>query len=105
VVSWRDGTFYQVDYRGARTDLATAPQKQLDGLVRVPGSRSEQGATGPVWFTTSWQGSTVYRISLTGGVTAMALRLQQAADLTYDSKRNCLVVPLFGENRLHIERL
>jgi len=42
---------------------------------------------------------------LTGGVTAMSLRLQQAADLCYDSKRNCLVIPLFGENRLHVERL
>src|SRR5204862_2948718 len=35
VVSWRDGTFFQIDYGGKRTDLGKAPTAQLDGLVRV----------------------------------------------------------------------
>lgn len=108
VVSWRDGSFYEVDYRGVRTDLGKAPQKKLDGLVRVElettaadGSKTKT----PTWFTTSWEGRTVYRFGLTGGGAAMPLRLEQPADLGYDSLRNCLVIPLFGENRIHVERL
>ncbi|MCK5944641.1 MAG: hypothetical protein KAI24_21820 [Planctomycetes bacterium] len=108
VVSWRDGTFYEVDYRGTRTDLAKAPQAQLDGLVRVTspvegegGERREQ----PAWYATSWQGSAVYRFGLTGGVTALPVRLEQPADLGYDRRRNRLVVPLFGSDRLHVEQL
>lgn len=108
VVSWRDGTFYQIDYRGVRTDLGKAPQSKLDGLVRV--ARATTAADGsqtlaPIWYTTSWQGRTVYRFGLTGSGAAMPVRMEKPADLGYDSKRNCLVIPIFGENRIHVERL
>jgi sugar lactone lactonase YvrE len=108
VVSWRDGTFYQVDYRGMRTDLGKAPQGQLDGLVRaVVASKGPDGkeSKAPAWFATSWVGSAIYRFDLAGAVTAVPVRLEQPADLGYDSKRNCLLVPLFGSDRLHVERL
>ncbi|MFN3240163.1 MAG: SMP-30/gluconolactonase/LRE family protein [Planctomycetota bacterium] len=108
VVSWRDGTFYEVDYRGAKTDLGQAPQKKLDGLVRVEhevegkdGQKSKQ----PAWYATSWDGSAIYRFALTGGVTALPVRLEQPADMGYDSKRNRLIVPLFGKHMLHVEQL
>lgn len=108
VVSWLDGSFYEVDYRGIRTPLAKAPQVQLDGLVRVEmettGADGQKSKT-PAWFATSWAGKTVYRFGLTGAPVAMPLRLEQPADLGYDRKRNCLVIPLFGENRVHVERL
>jgi len=107
VVSWRDGTFYEVDYRGARTELGKAPQKKLDGLVRV--ELEVDGKDGkrrqPAWFASSWDGSTIYRFALTGGVTALPVRLEQPADMGYDSKRNRLVVPLFGNDTLHVEQL
>jgi sugar lactone lactonase YvrE len=111
VVSWRDGTFYQIDYRGTRTDLGKAPHAQLDGLVRVEaaavGTDGDGGnkSSSPVWYSTSWQGNAIYRFAVTGGATALPVRLEQAADLCYDPKRNCLVIPMFGENRLHIEQL
>jgi hypothetical protein len=108
VVSWRDGTFYEVDYRGVRTDLGKAPQKKLDGLVRVEVATTAADGSktiAPTWFTTSWEGRTVYRFGLSGSGAAMPVRLEQPADLGYDSLRNCLVIPLFGENRIHVERL
>lgn len=108
VVSWRDGTFYQIDYRGTRTDLGKAPQAQLDGLVRVEPAASADAAnktSSPVWYSTSWQGKAIYRFAMTGVATALPVRLEMAADFCYDPKRNCLVIPLFGEDRLHIERL
>tara|TARA_R110002072_G_scaffold87129_7_gene196721 strand:+ start:28254 stop:29153 length:900 start_codon:yes stop_codon:yes gene_type:complete len=108
VVSWLDGSFYQVDYRGVRTDLGKAPQNQLDGLVRAEVETTAADGTKtstPTWFATSWQGRTVYRFGLTGVGAALPIRLEQPADLGYDSLRNCLVIPLFGENRIHVERL
>ncbi|MGK0302725.1 MAG: sugar lactone lactonase YvrE, partial [Planctomycetota bacterium] len=69
VVSWRDGTFYQINYRGVRTDLGKAPQHQLDGLVRVELETTAADGTmtlTPAWFTTSWKGRSIYRFALTG---------------------------------------
>lgn len=108
VVSWRDGTFYEVDYRGTKTDLGAAPQKKLDGLVRVElevAGKDGQKSRQPAWFATSWDGSAIYRFALTGGVTALPVRLEQPADMAFDSKRNRLVVPLFGKSTLHVEQL
>lgn len=94
-VSWRDGTFCLVDGTGFRTVLATAPQAQLDGLVRLD-------STPPSWLATSWLGSCVYRFDVQGGCTPLGIRLEQPADLGYDAKRRRLLVPLFGQNRLEL---
>jgi len=98
VVSWRDGTFYQIDRQGRRTDLAKAPKAQLDGLVRL---EAEPDAPA-VWLATSWAGSCVYRFDVQGGCTALGQRLEQPADLGFDAKRRRLLVPLFGQNRLEL---
>jgi hypothetical protein len=98
VVSWRDGTFFQVDLRGVRTDLGKAPAAQLDGLARV--EEVVDGTARPVWFATSWAGRCVYRFDLTGGCTALPGELEQPADCGVDERRRRLVVPLFGQNRL-----
>jgi hypothetical protein len=95
VVSWRDGTFFQIDYRGVRTDLGKAPAAQLDGLVRV--ERADQP---PAWYTTSWAGKCVYRFDLTGGVQPLPRTFEQPADLGFDAVRGQLLVPLFGANRV-----
>lgn len=98
VVSWRDGTFFQIDYRGVRTDLLRAPQAQLDGLVRI-----EAGASsGAGWLATSWAGKCVYRFDATGGITTLPHALEQPADCGFDAGRRRLLVPLFAANRLEL---
>ncbi|MFY9340979.1 MAG: hypothetical protein WAT39_00725 [Planctomycetota bacterium] len=99
VVSWRDGSFYQVDYRGVRTDLGKAPSAQLDGLVRVEAKQAGEAAA---WYATSWAGQGIVRFDVTGGCTALPLRLEQPADCGWDATRRRLLVPLFGANRLEL---
>lgn len=94
VVSWRDGTFYQVDAKGRRTDLGKAATAQLDGLVRVEGAG---------YLATSWAGRCVYRFAVTGECEALPTQLAQPADLGYDAVRKQLLVPLFGDDA--IERI
>lgn len=95
-VSWRDGTFYQIDLAGRRTDLGRAPQAQLDGLVRVDGV----AGGGAAWFATSWAGGCIYRFDTTGACVAVGAPLAQPADCGFDATRRLLLVPLFGENRV-----
>lgn len=98
VVSWRDGTFYQIDVQGRRTDLGKAPQAQLDGLVRLPASGDKAAA----WIATSWAGACAYRFDQQGNCTEIRHRMEQPADLGFDGKRGILLVPLFGSNRLEL---
>ncbi|MCU0866268.1 MAG: SMP-30/gluconolactonase/LRE family protein [Planctomycetes bacterium] len=103
VTSWRDGTFFQVDYRGLRVELARTPKAQLDGLVRVPGPAADPAAA--YWLCTSWAGGCVYRLDRQGGVTELPQRLEQPADCGLDLGRRRLLVPLFGQNRLEVIEL
>jgi sugar lactone lactonase YvrE len=100
VVSWRDGTFFQIDYRGNRTDLGKAPTAQLDGLVRVEAAAGDGGGAG--WFTTSWAGKSIHRFDTSGACTTSRRELEQPADLGFDATRRRLLVPLFGRNRLEL---
>jgi hypothetical protein len=100
VVSWRDGAFFEVDYRGVRTDLLRAPKAQLDGLVRVPGPAEDPPAAH--WLCTSWAGACIYRLAATGGVSPLPARIEQPADCGYDAVRQRLLVPCFGQHRLEI---
>lgn len=110
-VGWRDGAFYQVDYRGIRTDLGKAPQAKLAGLARVEASASDGVGVSAgkksqaAWVACSWQGSTIYRFAMTGGAAPMPVRLEEAGDFCFDPKRNRLVIPLRSANRLHLEKL
>ncbi|MCB9880066.1 MAG: hypothetical protein H6835_20935 [Planctomycetes bacterium] len=103
-VSWRDGTFQMVDRKGVRTELLRTPAAKLDGLVRValPAGEGGDARPRPAWFTTSWDGGCVYRLDLTGGVTPLPLRLEQPADCGFDDKRQRLLVPLFGADRIEV---
>ncbi len=100
VVSWRDGTFYQIDTKGRRTDLGKAPMAQLDGLVRH--ATTKEGAASVHWYATSWAGSCIYRFDVGGGCVPFGPKLEQPADLGLDEKRGRLLVPLFGANRVEI---
>lgn len=98
VVSWRDGTFFQIDHRGIRTDLGKAPTAQLDGLVRVDaGAAARPGA---VWYMTSWAGRCIYRFDAVAGFAALPVEIDQPADLGYDTIRQLLLVPSFGGDRI-----
>ena len=103
VVSWRDGSFYEIDYGGRRTDLGRAPQAQLDGLVRVAGGSEDAGQA--EWLTTSWAGRCVYRFDTRGGCSTLPGRFEQPADCGLDAKRSRLLVPLFGSDRLELLQL
>jgi sugar lactone lactonase YvrE len=96
VASWRDGTIYQIDYRGTRTDLLKAPQAQLDGLLRLDGDG------GGAWYVSSWAGKCIYRFDAKGGMVPLERSFEQPADFGFDSKRRRLLVPLFGANRVEV---
>jgi len=98
VVSWRDGTFFQIDGKGRRTDLGKAPTAQLDGLVRVETVKNDTRVAG--WYTTSWAGKCIYRFDTSGTSTVVGDPLEQPADLGFDANRGRLLVPLFGSNRI-----
>lgn len=99
VVSWRDGTFYQIDTKGRRTDLGKAASPQLDGLVRVPSAK--EGAVAPAWYATSWTGKCILRFDAGGNCSVLdGPALEQPADFCFDTRRGTFVVPLFGQNRV-----
>ena len=103
-VSWASGGFFEVDYRGARTELGQAPQPRLAGLARVT-QASEDGRALPTWLAASWGGAAVYRFALTGGVESLPVRLEQPGLLGVDTRRRRLLVPLSSGDRLHVEPL
>lgn len=107
VAGWRDGAFFQVDYRGAKTDLSRAPQARLSGLVRLEVEGYLGGRRGlvPTWFASSWDGGTIYRFALSGGVTPLGASLEQPGALGVDAARRRLLVPLTRSGRLHLEQL
>lgn len=96
VASWRDGTFAQVDYRGVRTELATAPTPQLFGLVRV------EDAAGAGWIAASQAGQCLYRFDAKGGVQRLPGAPIAAGDIGLDAGRGRLLVPVFADDRLQI---
>ena len=106
-VSWRDGTFFQVDYRGVRTELGRAPAGGLSGLCRVAGAPAadDPQQRAPSWLASSRDGAAVYRFSLTGGVEALSLRAEQPGGIACDPRRRRLLVPLQGAGRLLVEPL
>lgn len=98
VVSWRDGTFFQIDGKGRRTDLAKAATAQLDGLVRVESTKNDTKVA--AFYATSWAGKCIYRFDTSGTSTVVGAPLEQPADLGFDANRGLLLVPLFGSNRI-----
>lgn len=106
-VSWRDGTFFQVDYRGVMTALGRAPAGGLSGLCRVAGApqAGDPRQRTPSWLAASQDGAAVYRFSLTGGVEALPVRVEQPGGIACDSLRRRLLVPLYDAGRLLVEPL
>lgn len=96
VVGYRDGVFAQIDYRGVRTALATAPAAQLVGLVRA------EDAAGAGWIAASRAGDCLYRFDAKGGVQRLPGAPVAAGDIGLDAGRGRLLVPVFTADRLQV---
>lgn len=99
VASWRDGTFAQIDYRGVRTELATAPTALLAGLARV------EDVSGVGWIAASRAGKCLYRFDAKGGVQRLPGAPIEAGDLALDAVRGRLLAPVFAADRLEVVSL
>jgi sugar lactone lactonase YvrE len=84
---------YRIDPSGARTSVATLPAGQLDGLIRLP-----DGSL----LVSSWEASSVYRVSAAGEVQTLASGVESPADIGYDARRNRVLIPLFMQNRVEV---
>jgi hypothetical protein len=96
VVTFGSNQVYRTNPSGKRFPVATLPTGMLDGIVRVGGS----------FFVSSWAGSAVYKIGLSGGeVTTVLSGIPTPADIGYDAHRHRLLVPLFMANTVLIQPL
>lgn len=83
---------YQV--QGGRVTATQAlPVGQLDGVVQLPG--------GDV-LVSSWQASSVVRVSPDGSVVTVASDAPAPADIGFDTKRDRLLIPLFNDDAVRI---
>jgi hypothetical protein len=94
VVTFGSNEVYRLTPSGSRFPVATLPAAMLDGIVRVGGT----------FFVSSWAGSAVYSMGLSGNrVTTVLSGVTTPADLGYDAERHRLLVPLFLANTILIQ--
>lgn len=95
VATWQ-GALYRVTPDGKQEAAVKAPGAQLDGLI--------QTADGQV-LVSSWEKSTVYVGTPDGQFSPLMADLKSPADIGYDSKRGQVLVPLFSENTIQIQKV
>jgi SMP-30/gluconolaconase/LRE-like protein len=95
VVTWQ-GSLYHVTLDGKQEEPVKAPGAQLDGLV--------QTADGQVLFS-SWEKSAVFVGTADTAFSPFLSDVKTPADIGYDSKRGQVLVPLFTENTVEIQKL
>jgi SMP-30/gluconolaconase/LRE-like protein len=95
VATWQ-GTIYRVTPDGKQETAVKTPGAQLDGLL--------QTADGQV-LVSSWEKSTVFLGTADGQFSPLLADLKSPADIGYDSKRGQVLVPLFTENSIEIQKL
>jgi sugar lactone lactonase YvrE len=91
----RTNEIFELDEKGARSDITKIPEGGLDGLVAV----------GDSFLVSSWKGSAVYRGKLNGKFEPVLTGLSGAADIGFDSKRNRVLVPRFLDNAVEVYAL
>ena len=91
VVSRGDAGFYILGKQGNKTRSVTLPVTKLDGLVQL-GNKD--------FLASSWETSSVYRITPDDKVTKVAKFPVAAANIGYDSKRKKLLLPLLKTNQI-----
>jgi hypothetical protein len=95
VANWQ-GQIYRVTADGKQEPSVKAPGAQLDGLV--------QTADGQV-IVSSWEKSTVFIGTPDGQFSPLVADLKAPADVGYDSKRGQVLVPLFMDNAVQIQKV
>jgi sugar lactone lactonase YvrE len=84
---------YLLDEDGERFDVAELPGGGLDGLMET--------ADGDL-LVSSWEASTIYRVTPDGVVSTVADSLPAPADFGWDEGRGALLVPLFNSDAVVI---
>lgn len=96
VVTFGTGELYRVGFDGKKEPGQKLPQGSLDGIVKLPdGSLA----------ISSWAASAVYHGTPGGTFDVLIKDVKSPADIGYDSKRNQVLVPLFLENAIEIQKL
>jgi len=95
VATWQ-GKLYRVSFDGKQEAINTAPGAQLDGLLHT--------ADGQVLLS-SWEKSMVYLGTADGQFSPLLADLKSPADLGYDTVRGQVLVPLFMDNAIEIQKL
>jgi hypothetical protein len=95
VATWQ-GKVYRVTNEGKQEAALTAPGAQLDGVV--------QTGDGNV-IVSSWEKSMIYLQTPDGQFSPLLSDLKSPADIGYDSKRGQVMVPLFMDNGVQIQKL
>lgn len=78
---------------GAGDVVATLPGGQLDGIIAL-----DDGG----FLASSWETSTVYRVSADGEAVAVVENVEAPADIGWDAGRRRVLIPLFNANRVEI---
>lgn len=88
VVTFNGNEILRVDSSGSVTSVATLPQGGLDGIVEANGQ----------YLVTSWEAGAVFGVDAATGEASIAVAdTPSPADLTYDTQRDHVVVPLLSE--------
>ena len=95
VATWQ-GKLYRVSFDGKQETISTAPGAQLDGILHT--------ADGQVLLS-SWEKSMVYLGTADGQFSPLLSDLKSPADLGYDTVRGQVLVPLFMDNAIEIQKL
>jgi sugar lactone lactonase YvrE len=95
VATWQ-GKLYRVSNDGKQDTSVSAPGAQLDGLLKT--------ADGQV-IVSSWEKSMVYLGTADGQFSPLLADLKAPADIGFDTQRNQVLVPLFTENAIQIQKL
>ena len=87
---------YTLDAKGQMSDRVKLPGGALDGVVATDDGRL---------LVSSWETSSIYAIDAQGSVSVLADKLPSPADIGWDSKRERVMTPILGENRLVFQNL
>jgi hypothetical protein len=95
VATWQ-GKVYHVTTDGKQETTISAPGAQLDGLLRTADGQT---------IVTSWEKSMVYLGTADGQFSPLMADLKAPADIGYDTQRNQVLVPLFMDNAIQIQKV
>jgi sugar lactone lactonase YvrE len=95
VATWQ-GKLYHVTADGKQEAAISAPGTQLDGLLRTADGQT---------IVSSWEKSMVYLGTADGQFSPLMADLKSPADIGYDTQRNQVLVPLFMDNAIQIQKV